>query len=43
MINISQLIKHYGKSKGIENVSLDIQEGEIFGLNSIKAICWIGW
>ncbi|NUV00081.1 ABC transporter [Marinitoga sp. 1154] len=32
MIKISNLKKYYGKHKGIENVSFEIKEGEIFGL-----------
>ncbi len=31
IIEIKNLTKYYGKSKGIEDVSLDIKEGEIFG------------
>jgi len=31
IIEIRDLTKRYGKSRGIENVSLDIEEGEIFG------------
>ncbi len=31
IIEIRDLTKRYGKSRGIENVSLDIGEGEIFG------------
>jgi len=31
MINIENLTKYYGKSRGIENISLTIHEGEIFG------------
>jgi ABC-2 type transport system ATP-binding protein len=31
IIEISNLTKQYGKARGIENVSLDIEEGEIFG------------
>ena len=32
IIEVSNLTKFYGKTKGIENVSFDIKEGEIFGL-----------
>jgi len=32
IIEVSNLTKFYGKSKGIENVSFHIKEGEIFGL-----------
>ena len=32
IIEVSNLTKFYGKIKGIENVSFDIKEGEIFGL-----------
>lgn len=31
IIEISDLTKRYGKARGIENISLDIEEGEIFG------------
>jgi len=31
VINISKLTKYYGKARGIENVSFDVKEGEIFG------------
>ena len=31
VIEIHELTKYYGKAKGIEDVSFDIQEGEIFG------------
>ncbi|MFA7108621.1 MAG: ABC transporter ATP-binding protein [Sphaerochaetaceae bacterium] len=31
IIEIKDLTKYYGKTKGIENLSLDIKEGEIFG------------
>ncbi|MBN2794599.1 MAG: ABC transporter ATP-binding protein [Clostridia bacterium] len=31
IIETNQLTKFYGKAKGIENVSLQVQEGEIFG------------
>lgn len=31
MITISNLTKHYGKHRGVENVSFDVKEGEIFG------------
>jgi ABC-2 type transport system ATP-binding protein len=31
VIEIKDLTKRYGKARGIENVSLDIEEGEIFG------------
>src|SRR5512142_2673913 len=31
VIGIYNLSKFYGKARGIENVSLDISEGEIFG------------
>lgn len=30
-IEITNLTKYYGKSKGIENVSFDVEEGELFG------------
>lgn len=30
-ITTSNLTKHYGKSRGIENISLEVKEGEIFG------------
>jgi len=32
MIKISNLKKYYGKNRGIEDVSFEIKEGEIFGL-----------
>ena len=32
IIEVSNLTKFYGKTKGIENVSFHIKEGEIFGL-----------
>lgn len=32
IISIKNLTKYYGKSRGIENVSLEIEQGEIFGL-----------
>ncbi|PHS35565.1 MAG: ABC transporter [Alkaliphilus sp.] len=31
VIEISSLTKYYGKSKGIENVNLEVNEGDIFG------------
>lgn len=31
IIEINELTKYYGKNKGIENVSLSVKEGEIFG------------
>src|SRR5258708_35277360 len=31
MIQTNQLTKTYGKSRGIDNVTFDIQEGEVFG------------
>lgn len=31
MIEISNLTKHYGKHRGVENVSFSVKEGEIFG------------
>lgn len=31
IIEINQLTKYYGKTKGIENVSFKVEEGEIFG------------
>lgn len=31
IIETNQLTKYYGKSKGIENISLTVKEGEIFG------------
>lgn len=31
VIELNQLTKYYGKSRGIEQVSLDVKEGEIFG------------
>jgi len=31
LISISNLTKYYGKTRGIENVSLEVSEGEIFG------------
>jgi ABC-2 type transport system ATP-binding protein len=31
IIDIKKLTKYYGKSKGIEDVSLSVEEGEIFG------------
>lgn len=31
VIELNQLTKYYGKSRGIEKVSLDVKEGEIFG------------
>ncbi|HEX2395606.1 MAG TPA: ABC transporter ATP-binding protein [Bacteroidales bacterium] len=31
IISIVNLSKHYGKSRGIEDVTLEVQEGEIFG------------
>ena len=32
VIQIQNLTKYYGKSRGIENLNLEIQKGEIFGL-----------
>ena len=32
VLEINNLTKHYGKVKGIENLSLSLNEGEIFGL-----------
>lgn len=31
VINTEKLTKYYGKTKGIENLSLQVQAGEIFG------------
>ncbi len=31
IIEVKQLSKYYGKARGIENVSFDVKEGEIFG------------
>lgn len=31
VIEIKELTKYYGKNRGIENVSLNVEEGEIFG------------
>ena len=31
IIEIKNLTKYYGKHKGIENVSFDVEQGEIFG------------
>lgn len=31
VISIERLTKYYGKHKGIENLSLDVKEGEIYG------------
>jgi len=31
VIEINNLAKYYGKTRGIENVSFDVEEGEIFG------------
>ena len=31
VISLNQLTKFYGKNRGIENVSFDVEEGEIFG------------
>lgn len=31
VISTDELTKNYGKSRGIENVSIDVEEGEIFG------------
>jgi len=31
VIEINNLTKYYGKNRGIENVSFDVEEGEIFG------------
>jgi ABC-2 type transport system ATP-binding protein len=31
VIEIKNLTKHYGKSRGIENVNLNVEQGEIFG------------
>lgn len=31
VIEINNLTKYYGKTRGIENVSFDVEEGEIFG------------
>ncbi len=31
IIEINQLTKFYGEIKGIENVSFNVKEGEIFG------------
>ena len=32
VLKINNLTKYYGKVKGIENLSLSLNEGEIFGL-----------
>ena len=32
ILQINNLTKYYGKQKGVEHVSLDLKEGEIFGL-----------
>ena len=31
IIEVNKLTKFYGKARGIENVSFDVKEGEIFG------------
>ncbi len=31
IIEVNKLTKYYGKARGIENVSFDVKEGEIFG------------
>ena len=31
VIDISDITKHYGKARGVDNVSLQVNEGEIFG------------
>jgi ABC-2 type transport system ATP-binding protein len=31
VIEINNLTKNYGKARGIENISLNVEEGEIFG------------
>ncbi|HEX2946578.1 MAG TPA: ABC transporter ATP-binding protein [Clostridia bacterium] len=31
IIEINKLTKHYGRARGIENVSLNVEQGEIFG------------
>ena len=31
ILEIQNLTKYYGKTKGIENISLKLEEGEIFG------------
>jgi len=31
VISINQLKKYYGKSRGVECVTFDVEEGEIFG------------
>lgn len=31
-ISIRQLVKNYGKERALDHISLDIEQGEIFGL-----------
>lgn len=31
MLEIQNLTKYYGKVKGVENLSLKLEEGEVFG------------
>ena len=35
MIEINNLSKFYGQVKGIENVSLTVNKGEIFGFKAV--------
>ena len=34
ILEIQNLTKYYGKIKGVENLSLKLEEGEIFGFDS---------
>ena len=36
MIEIKNLTKYYGKIRGVENLSLKLEEGEIFGFIGSK-------
>ncbi|PIZ44457.1 hypothetical protein CO180_04425 [candidate division WWE3 bacterium CG_4_9_14_3_um_filter_41_6] len=40
---LSNLTKFYGTQKGIENVNLDVEKGEVFGVNySFIAVLFFG-
>ena len=49
IIEIKNLTKYYGKIKGVENLNLELKEGEIFGfvgtkwLWKINASTFISW
>jgi ABC-type multidrug transport system ATPase subunit len=38
IIDITNLSKFYGKTRGIEKVNLQIEEGEVFGMYSILQV-----